>query len=168
MHLTSGVVVLGWCYMYGYAIPLIYEYCMRHGPRLTGGGSPHIPHHDFQLHPRHAQLLPWFSDLGAWTMALNSSVVVQGWWYMYGHAIPLFYESYMRHGTCMAGVNHPTDHNVTSNYTPYMLSCYPSFRREEPYLCTSPVMKWSKEDDLDINMISHWFMSVIWGIDHVW
>ena len=56
-----------------------------------------------------------------------SVVVVQGRWYMYVHAISLFYECYMRYGLCLTGMNHLTDHIMTSNYTPNMLSCYPGF-----------------------------------------
>ena len=125
---TSGVVVQGWWYRYGYGSPLFRKCYLRHGPLLTGvdhptddsmisnynpdmrsyypdfrneefepctlsvvwlsnnndagmdmvshhlwvlyqlwtmfdrGGSTHIPHHDLKLHPRHAQLLPWFSE----------------------------------------------------------------------------------------------------------
>ena len=103
-------------------------------------GSSQIPHHDLQPHPWHAQLLPWFLDPRAWIMALNSSVVVQWWWCMYGHGTPLFYEYYMRHASCMTGVNHPTDHNMTYNYTLGMLSCYPGFGREEHDQRASPLV----------------------------
>ena len=242
MYLISGVVVQGWQYMYGCAIPLFYMCYSRHRllhscqtttwpfttprtwsavtlgfrekslnnvphqrcscPRMMihvwlcyptvlwelyevwitsdRGESPHRPQHDIQLHSGHAQLLLWFfgekglnnvphqwgSDSRmmihvwiyyptvlcvfygacitydrvnhltnksmtsnytkdmlscytefwkqrAWTMYLISGVVVQECWYMYGYAIPLFYECYMRHGPHMTGVNHPIDHIIT-------------------------------------------------------
>ena len=53
------------------------------------GELSHTPLNDLQLHPWHAQLLPWFSDRRSCTMYLISGIVVQGWWYMYGYAIPL-------------------------------------------------------------------------------
>ena len=59
--------------------------------------SPHRPPYVHKLHFRHAHLLPWFLNIRAWTIDLISSIVVQGWWYLYGHAIPLFYECYMKH-----------------------------------------------------------------------
>ena len=62
------------------------------------GETPHRPQYDIQLYPGHAQLLTWPSEKRAWTMYLISGVVVQGKSYMYGCAILLFYEWYMRHG----------------------------------------------------------------------
>ena len=35
MYISSCVVVQRWWYMYGYAILLVYECCMMHGPHLT-------------------------------------------------------------------------------------------------------------------------------------
>ena len=58
------------------------------------GRSPHIQLNDLQLQPRHAHLLPWFLYPRTWTMALSSVIVVQGRWYRYGYAIPLFNECY--------------------------------------------------------------------------
>ena len=72
------------------------------------GGSPHILLNDLQLHSWHHQLLTWFLVPRAWTMHLISYIVVQGWWYMYVYAPPLFYECYMRHGSRMTGVGHFT------------------------------------------------------------
>ena len=86
---------------------------------------------------------------------------------MYGHDISLFYECYMRHWSCLTRVNNPTDHSITSKYTPGMLSSYPDFQKGEPDQCTSLVIQWYKEDDTCMDMLSHCFMSVIWGIDHV-
>ena len=93
------------------------------------GGSPHRPHHHPQLHPRHDQLLPWFSEPRAWTMYLISDIV---WWFkndgtgmdMLSHWCDKWY---IRHGTCLIGVNHPRADNITSNYTSDMLSCYTGF-----------------------------------------
>ena len=41
VHLTSGEVVQGWGYMYGYAIPLFNGYYMKHEPCLTWVDHPH-------------------------------------------------------------------------------------------------------------------------------
>ena len=51
--------------MYRYGIPLFDECYMKHELRLTGFDHPHILPHDFQLHPRHDQLLPWILEQGA-------------------------------------------------------------------------------------------------------
>ena len=91
------------------------------------GESPLRPCHDLQLYPRHAQMLPWLLNPRAWTMNLSSGIVVQGRWYIYEYPIPQFYECYTRHGPCLEGGNHPTDHIMTSNYTQDMLRCYPVF-----------------------------------------
>ena len=121
MHLISGIVVQRQWYMYGYVVPLFYECYMRAWIMPNRGGSPYRPQH----HPRHAQLLLRFSESRVWTIYLIIGVVIQGWWYMYhGYAIPLFYVCYMRHGPCPTGMDHPTDHNMTFNYTSNMLSCY--------------------------------------------
>ena len=104
------------------------------------GESPHIPMNDLQLHPWHAQLLPWFSIPGAWTMHLVSTAVVKGWWYMYVYAITLFHECCMMHGLCLTGMNHPTDHTMTSNYTPDMLSYYSDLQAEVPAQCNSSMV----------------------------
>ena len=104
------------------------------------GGSPHTPLDDLQLHLRHAQLLPRFSKSRSWTVDLSSIVVVQGCSRMYGYAIPLLYECYMRHGPYLTVVDHPTDHYMTSNYTLEMLSYYPVFWNQELEPCTSSVV----------------------------
>ena len=80
---------------------------------------------------------------------------------MYGYAITLLYECYMRNGTYLTKVNHPIDHSMTSNYTPDIFSCYPGYRTQELELCTPPVMHWSKDDDSCIDMLSHCFFSII-------
>ena len=82
------------------------------------GGSPPRPHHDLQLHPRHAQLLPWISEPRAWTMDLISGIVVQWWWCRYGYGIPPYHEYHMRHGSCLTGEDHPTDHNMDHKLHP--------------------------------------------------
>ena len=78
-------------------------------------------------------------------MCIISGVVIQWWWCRYGYTIQLFYEYYMRHGPCLRGVCFPADHSMTSNYTPYMRSCYPGFRNQEPrswtmYLISGPMI----------------------------
>ena len=52
-------------------------------------------------------------------------------------------------------------HSMTSNYTPDMLSCYPSSwtTKLEPW--TSAVVWWSKDNDTCMDMLSQCFMSVI-------
>jgi len=97
------------------------------------GRSPHRPPHDYKLYPRHAQILPWILKLGTWTMLHISSVVIvnQGWWYLYGHAIPLLYECYMRQEPRLTGLDQQTDHDMTLNYTPDMLSCYPGYWNQQ-------------------------------------
>ena len=80
-------------------------------------GSPHRPPYDHTLHPGHTQLLPWFSKTKDWTMDLISVVVVHGWWYLNGHAIPPFHECHMRHGPHLTGVDYLLDHRMTSKYT---------------------------------------------------
>ena len=96
MDIISDVVVQGWWHMYRYTVPLFYECYMRYGPHLTGVDHPtdHIMASNYT--PDMLSLLPWFLEPRAWTMDLISGVVVQGWWYMCGYAIPLFYECYMR------------------------------------------------------------------------
>ena len=105
------------------------------------GESSHRPLYDLQLHPRHAQMLPRILEpVRARTVYLISGWVVPGWWYMYGYAVPLFHECYMRHVPCLTGVDHLTDHTTTPNYTPDMISCYPGFRNQELEPCTSSVI----------------------------
>ena len=133
-----------------------------------GGWSPHTSPNDFQLRPKHAKLLSWFSDSRAWTIDLNSAVVVQWWWFLYGYTIPLFCGCYMRHDPRLTKVNHSTDHSMTSNYTQDILSDYPGFRDGEHKQYTSSVVYWDKEDDAGMDMLSHYFMSVVWGMDYVW
>ena len=89
--------------------------------------SPHRPRYDFQLYPRHDQLLPWILEPRAWTVDLTSGVVVQWWWLIYGYVMQLFHECYMRHGPHLTGVNHPTYHGMTSSYSPDILNCYPGY-----------------------------------------
>ena len=57
---------------------------------LIKGGSSHRSQHDLKLHPRHTQMLPWFSDPITWTMNLTNVSVVKEQWHSYRHAIPLF------------------------------------------------------------------------------
>jgi hypothetical protein len=37
--------------------------------------------------------------------------------------IPPFYGYYIRHVSCLTGVDHPTDHGMIPNYTPDILIC---------------------------------------------
>jgi len=80
---------------------------------------------------------------------------------MYGYAIPLFYECYMRHGPRLIGVNQSTDHSMTSNYTLGMLACYPGFWTHELESCTSVVGWWFTDDGTRMDVISHYFMSIM-------
>ena len=70
-------------------------------------------------------------------MNLVSGVVVGGWWYMYGHDIPLLYECYCytRQEPSLTGLDRPIDQHMTSNYTPDMLSCYPRYWNQELESC---------------------------------
>ena len=61
------------------------------------GGSPHRPHHDLELHPRHAHLLPWILEPRACSMHVISGIVIQWWWCRYGYASPPLHEYDMRH-----------------------------------------------------------------------
>ena len=133
------------------------------------GESPQRPHHDLQLHPWHAQMLPWFTKRRAWTMYFTSCVVVQERWGRYEYATPLLDEYYIRHyGPCLTGVDLPKDHIMTSNYTPDMLSPYPSSRIQDLEPCTTPVVKWPKDDCTCMDMLYHYFMIVIWGRHYAW
>ena len=87
---------------------------------------------------------------------------------MYEYVIPLFYECSMRHVPCLTGMDHLTDHNITSKYIQDRLSCYPGCRNPEIEPWTSSVVEWSKDDDTGMDMISLCLVSVIGGIDHVW
>jgi hypothetical protein len=138
MILIIGIVVQGWWRMYRYGIPLFDECYMKHELRLAGFDHPHILPHDFQLHPRHDQLLPWILEQGAWIMRLTSAVVVQGWWYSYRYAIQPFYECYMRHVPYLTVMDHPIYHNMTSNHSPIMLNCYPGYWNQE----LQPLISW--------------------------
>ena len=65
-------------------------------------------------------------------------IVVQGWGYLDGYDMQPFYEFYMRHGPCLTGVYHPTDHSMNPNYTPDMLRCYPGYwKNQELESCSS-------------------------------
>jgi hypothetical protein len=54
------------------------------------------------------------------------------------YATPMFYECYMRHGPHLTVVNHPTDYEMISTYTPNMLSSYPDSRTQNIELCNLP------------------------------
>ena len=132
------------------------------------GGSPHRLPHDHKLHPWYTQMLPWILEPRSWTMVLISGIVVQGWWHSYGFGISLFHDCYMSHELHLTGVDHSIDHSMTSNYTLDMLSCYPGFLTQELEQCTSSVVQWSKDDDACMYMLSRYFMSVTWGMYHIW
>ena len=147
--------------------PTVYECYMRYGPYLTGVDYPT----DYGMTSNyfiHTQLLPWVLESRAWTIDLINGGVVQGWWHRYWYTIPLFHECYMRNGSCLTWVGHLTRHDMTSNYSPDILSCYPGYWNQDLEPCSSPVVWWSKNDDTGMDMLSHCFMSVIWGMHHVW
>ena len=89
MYLIGGMKMTQVCICYPTVLWVSYEALIM----SDRCGSLHIPQtqHDHKLHPGHAQILPWFLDPRAWNMHLTSVIVVQGWWYMYGSAIPLIY-----------------------------------------------------------------------------
>ena len=64
-----------------------------------------------------------------WTMHLIICVVVEGLWCSYEYSTTPFHECDISHGSRLTGVDHPTDHIMTSNYTLDMLSCYPDTHR---------------------------------------
>ena len=84
-------------------------------------GEPYIPHHNLQVHPKHAQLLCCLLEPQAWTMYLISTVVVQGWIFMYVYAIPqlfrvLDYEAWTT--SDREGQPHIPHHNLQLHSSP--------------------------------------------------
>ena len=68
----------------------------------------------------------------------------------------------MRHGPLLIGVDHSPDHNLTTNYTPEILSCYIGYWNQEHEPWTSSVVLGSNgDDDAGMGMVSHHFMSVL-------
>ena len=122
------------------SIPLFYECYMMHGQHLTGVNHPTDHSMIFNYTPDMLRYYPRCWNKSAWTICLSSVIVFKGWWYMYGYAISLFYECYMRNGPRLTGVNHPSGHVMTSNYTPYMLRCCLGYWTQEPEPWTSAVV----------------------------
>ena len=105
---------------------------MRHLPCLPGVDLPTDQNHNIisNYTPEKCSAIILYIGTGV-------VVVAQGWWYMYGYTIPLFYELYTGHGPHMMVMNHHTDHYMTSNYTQDMLSCIPGVQNQELWPCTS-------------------------------
>ena len=107
-----------------------------------------------------------FQGERARTMSLIRGVMAHGGWYIYGYAITLFHECYMRHGLHLTGVKHPTDHSMTWNYTSDMLSYYPVFLENRAWkmsLISGVVVQgWQYIYGYAIRL----FMSVICGMDY--
>ena len=73
----------------------------------------------------------------------------------------------MSHEVHLPGVDHPTDHHMTANYTPDMLSCYPGYWNQELESWSSSVVLGSKDSSQGIDMLSDHSMSVVLVVDHV-
>ena len=108
-----------WC-MYGYSVPPFSECYTRNEQYLTGVESPMY----HSMTSNYAQVVHKFLKLIPQIMHLISSVVVQGPWYLYVYTSPLFWECYMRHRSCLIGVDNHIDNSMTSNYTKGTLRCY--------------------------------------------
>ena len=63
----------------------------------------------------------WVLEPRAQTIHLSSDIVVQWPWYMYGYAIPLLCECYIRCEQCLTGVGNPIHHNMTQAYSAFTL-----------------------------------------------
>ena len=97
-------------------------------------GPPHRPLYHPQLQPRNDHLLHWLWDPKAWTMYLhqwcnNPRMMLEGW-ICHPTYIWVLYEAW----TTSDRGRSPTDHSVTTIYTPTMLNCYPGFL--EPWAWT--------------------------------
>ena len=143
LDIGANVVVQGWWYMYGYNILLFHECYMRHRPRLIG--MNHHTDHCMTSNYTPASMLscyPGFHNQEVEPCTSISGVVVQEWWYMYEYALSLSYECYLKYILCLPGVDchTDTDHNITSNYIPSMLICYPGYWNQEQNLVWSVVM----------------------------
>ena len=118
------------CIYYATILWVWYEACTT----SDRGGSPHTSWHDLQLNPIHTQLLTCI--LEPRTKSLNH--VSRQWCsdprmiMQVLHAIPPLYECYVRHGPCLTGVGHPTDHDMTTNFTPRHAHMLPWFSEPRP------------------------------------
>ena len=135
MHLISGIMVQGWWYLYGYAIPLFYDYYMTQRKHLTGKDHPK----DHSVISNYTQDMlrcyAVFLEPRAWTMYFISGFVVQRWWYLYGYAIPLFCECGMMHGQHLIWLGNPRGDSMTSNYTLDMFRGFVAFWNQELEPC---------------------------------
>ena len=89
---------------------------------------------------------------------------------MYGYTIPPsyeFYESYLTHGPRQTSGNYPTEHIMTFNYSPDMLSCYHGSPIQDPEPWIAVVVWWFKDDDICMDTLSYCFMSVKQYMDHI-
>ena len=77
----------------------------------------------------------FFLEPRAWTMYFISGFVVQGWWYLYGYAIPLFCECVMMHGQHLIWLGNPRGDSMTSNYTLDMFRGFVAFWNQELEPC---------------------------------
>ena len=132
------------------------------------GGQPRRQYQDLQLHTLHSLSVHRFNTDIAWTIPAGNSAMVQGQWYLYGHATAQTLECYVRHGKCVRGVDHPRDHIKILNYTHFTLWCYTDSRHKYIDLCPSIISQWSKDNDTHMDMLSHCCRSVIWCMDNVW
>ena len=121
-----------------YVISLFFKCYVRYVPYLEGVGHP-IDHCITSNYT--PAMISCYTDCGIqklepWTSSI--AVVVQWWWwrYGYGYATSLIYESYIRHGSYLTGVDRHTDHSMTSINTPVMISCYPGVPNNELKLCS--------------------------------
>ena len=75
---------------------------------------------------------------------------------------------YIKHVQYVGEIDHPIDHNKTSNCTRFILWCYIDVDRKELDPCLSVIVQWSKDNDTYMDMLSHYCGHVIWGMDNVW
>ena len=153
--------------MLSYCLMSVFETWITY----DGTGRGDTPRHDLQLHPRNAQLIYYVLWSRAWTMYIIIGVVIQVWWYLYVFDIQPFYECYMRHGSCLTGLDHLIDHGMTSNYIPDILNCYPRYMNQELEPWASSVVQWSRDDITCMDILLHHVMSVYeaWTTsDRVW
>ena len=137
--------------------------------------SPHRPPYVHKLHFRHAQLLPWFSKTRAWTIDFISSKVAKGWWYLYGHNIPLLMSVIwgMYNVSRLGSVNRPWhDLQLHPQHTE-LLPCILKPRACTMVILTSGVVivvqGWSYLDGYDMQPFYECYMRHVQrltGVDH--
>ena len=94
MYLISHIEVQWRWYLYGYAILMFCECCIRHGPCPTCEDHPTY-YSMTKNFTWTCSAVPLILNQWAWTIHIISCGVVQGQWYMYWYATPLFYEFYI-------------------------------------------------------------------------